>query len=106
MANMDYALEKFTVAVYRLATYPGDVRSRLYYAFESLAPVRTADLPEELQADFEWVLSRLTKHETEGQGKVWATLNRMRNATGVKIATRIVEIEAKLRTRLESGATK
>lgn len=94
-----YALGKFGEAVYALATEPGDVRSRLYCAFQFLIPVQPTDLPVELRQDLEWVMNMLTRRRARypGESDLGATLMTMRNSTGVKIAIRIVEIESRLR---------
>ena len=101
-----YALEKFRSAVELLVTSPGDVRSRLLVAFEELMPVRAADLPEHLRPDFEWIKESLTHRQPEGSGKyigrLGATVGRMRNKTGVKIAQRIYDVQLRLEDYLTS----
>ena len=104
--DQSYALGKLSQAVWVLATRPGDVRSRLRDAYLSLTGASSGDLPDDLRADYEWVFNQLGKYEpseTEkrlGLGRLDATLNRIRNSTGVKIAERIAMIELELRTRL------
>lgn len=114
-----YALEKFFVAVQLLATGPGDVRSRLYNAYISFHPVRPEDLPEDLRGDYEWIHDQLTKYDEmyPGQknslqqagrkdllpGSVLATLSRIKNRTGVKIADRIFKIYVELEERMASS---
>ena len=88
-----YARDKFENAVYALAVGPGDVRSRLYSAFVELLIVTPDDLPSSLRRRYRSVRSRLSKHEARGrEGRVLATLSRMRNATGAKIAKDIVTL--------------
>jgi len=106
-----YALGKFRAAIWVLACGPGDVRSRLLGAFESISPVSASDLPEDIRVDYQWIRSTLSRYEpndTErrlGFGRLEATLRLIRNSTGVKIAERIVEIEAKLADRVMEHRT-
>jgi hypothetical protein len=60
-------------------------------------------LPLELREDFKWVMGRLTNRKARNQWEsdLDATLWSIQNRTGVKIAQRIVYIEAKLRAILE-----
>ena len=101
MADPLYALGKFRRAVDYLATGPGDVRSRLRVAFEEIAPVTPADLPEHLRPDFTWIKDRLTHRQPEWYdekdiGRLGATLKWMKNKTGVPIAERILYIRQSL----------
>lgn len=95
-----YALGRFRDAVYFLATEPGHVRSRLCSAFNCFHMLKSYMLPVEVQSDFEWVMQQLTKYspECKGQGSVCATLDRIRNSTGVNIAKRIVQIHEAILT--------
>ncbi len=98
-----YALGKFADAVYTLATSPGDVKERLQQAFLFLLPVRVDDLPPALRANHKWVMDTLTKkHDPYGSanGDLLATLKGMHKTTGVAIAKRIVDLEARLRGAL------
>jgi len=57
-----YAYEKFSSAIYILATGAGDVRSRLSDAY--LGPlwvIRPEHLPEDLQKDLVWIKKQITK---------------------------------------------
>lgn len=91
---MFYPSTKFAEAVYLLATGPGDVRSRLRFAYNEFHPVRYDLLPIELQEDYKWICHELTKREENysGQGRLDATLSRMQNRTGSKIAKRIYKL--------------
>ena len=116
-----YALDKFFVAVQSLATGPGDVRSRLYNAYMSFHPVQTGDLPEDLRDDFEWIQTQLTKYDElyPGQkaklqeagmenhlpGSIRATLSRIKNKTGAKIAERIFRIYLELDERIGNSSS-
>lgn len=95
--GLSYACEKFGNAVEKLATGRADVRSRLREAFIEFSAVFEKDIPEELLEDFRWVKQQLTKRDPiTGEGKVIATLERMQNRTGEKIAKRIVYLASKL----------
>jgi len=96
-ARLSYALEKFNQAVYLLAVGPGDVRSRLKRAFLEFHPVQEKDIPDDLLEDFRWIMRELTKREPVAkEGRVVATLERMQNRTGVKIAEKICYLAARL----------
>jgi hypothetical protein len=96
--NLSYAYEKLSQAVFLLATGEGDVRSRLRAAYLEFSAVLPDSLPENLQEDFEWIRSELTKRDARfpGDGKLDATLFRMQNRTGKKIAERIFELVQKV----------
>jgi len=97
LTHYNYALEKFTKAVYSLATGPGDVRSRLWDAYMDFHAVREKNIPEQLRKDFDWIMKMLTKRESlYDEGRAKATLRRMRNQTGVKIAEKIYDFKYKL----------
>ena len=106
MKNPDYlyVLEKFAAAVYELATGPGDVRGRLYQAFfPHLIGITPEHMPEHLKEDMAWIRRQLTRLAFPGSShsaidsSVSATLSRIRNSTGVKIAKKIVSVEDALR---------
>ena len=95
--EIHYAREKFSSAVYILATGPGDVRSRLRKAFIEFSPVQEKDIPDELLEDFRWIILESTKREpVANEGKMSATIDRMQNRTGSKIAAKIYEIGSRL----------
>ena len=104
MGTERYAFEKFTQAVYALATGPGDVRSRLRVAFSYFNTVKPEYLPPELRDDFRWVIDTMTRREPryKGEGRLQASLATMQNRTGAKIAKRIVEIQDRLREIISS----
>ena len=102
-----YALQKLSDAVEVLATGPGDVRSRLYSAWLSFHTVSERHLPAELRRDLNWILHQISKTPARNKldrGSVHATLATIRNATGVKIAKRILSLEQRLRERHDRGA--
>ncbi len=103
-SQLIYASEKFSMAVYRLAIGPGDVRSRLREAFDEFHPVQSSLLPEDIKKEYDWIFEQLTKRERrfERDSRLDATLYRMRNSTGVKIAKRIVELKWRIDELLES----
>lgn len=97
--SAEYAYDKLTEAVYFLATGPGDVRSRLVDVYLMLHTARNAKLPPQMVAEIEAILSQLTvRRETINRrgeielGRLDATLQRMKNATGAKIAKRVVAL--------------
>jgi hypothetical protein len=94
-----YAHEKLLVALESLATGPGDVRERLLGAYQTFYPLKESHFPQHLRKDFRWVLEQMTKHEPiydyKGRldrGSVEQTLRRIKNVTGVKIATKIYRL--------------
>ncbi len=112
-----YALEKFSSAVYILATGPNDVRSRLLTVFNGpLLMIEPDHLPEKLQDDYKWIRRSITKYDEYYKGQlnelrekenlpnfketcshlyptpVEATLSRIINKTGTEIARRIYNI--------------
>jgi len=103
-----YAIEKFSDACRCLAVGKGDVRSRLYPAFECLIVIAMdpeKNLPPELAEDFRWVMKQLTRHPEPPhplgpewqEGDVKYTLGRIYNKTGARIASRIWDIWSTLR---------
>ena len=121
-----YALEKFTSAIWTLATAPGDVRERLLAVFQGpLLLITPEHLPDDLREDYEWIQKQITKYDEEYKGqKEWihgcerqdpdfgkkyphlypnpigATLGRIRKSTGSNIAIRVYKIFDTLDTRM------
>ena len=121
-----YAYEKFSRAIYTLATGAGDVRSRLLYVFfDPLLVIQSKQLPEDLREDLIWIKKKITKFKEKWPGQLkklegWenkdpmfkekfpnlypnpveATLNRIRRSTGVEIAQRIFKIYDSLDSRV------
>lgn len=94
-----YAHEKLLAALESLATGPGDVRERLLVAYQTFHPLTESHFPPHLRKDFGWVLKQLKTREPiydyKGRldrGSVEETLRRIKNVTGVKIATRIYRL--------------
>ena len=94
-AQVEYAHEKFNIAVRSMAVHPGDVRERLEAAYLILMVVNPRELPLPLQEHLQWISDQLTWRAPrwEGEGTLRATLVRMRKATGAKIAMRIMAIK-------------
>jgi hypothetical protein len=60
--GLDYAHEKLMIAVDVLATTPGRIQERLYWAFQGFLTLRVSeDFPKDLQPDFERLYASLTK---------------------------------------------
>jgi len=121
-----YAYEKFSRAIYTLATGAGDVRSRLLDVFfDPFLVIKPKHLPEDLREDFLWIKKSITKYKEKWRGQLeelrgWekkdpmfkekfpnlypnqieATLSRIRRSTGVKIAERIFKIYESLDSRV------
>lgn len=94
-----FALEIFSDAVDELAVGKGDVRRRLVKAYRKLWVLQAEDaVPEEIKEDYDWIMTKLTEKErfpwdnNPNVGELQATLMRMKNKTGSKIARRIVEV--------------
>ncbi len=78
-------VERVYLSVKHLCTGKGDVRNRLVGAVTSLLLLQTHEFPEDLQSDFEWVIEKSTKYESEYQkyqGNIEATMKRIKNSTG------------------------
>lgn len=100
--SYNHAYERFYLALEQLATAPGDVRSRLERAYSHLDGLLLRELPGDLRTDFEWIKRMLTRREPrwEDDNRIKASLARMRNSTGVKIAKRILKLKETLGRRL------
>jgi len=92
MYSHDYILEKFTQALYDLATGEGDARSRIGPAYYRFWHVNEEDFPEHLRkkrTDIDRLLMRLPGRK----GYIIPdNLTKMKNKTAVKIAKLILEI--------------
>ena len=90
-------VERVYFSVHQLAVGEGDVRSRFKVAGFTLAALQERDFPSESREDFRWVMEQLTRHKSEGRTRaIEATMYRIKNSTGAKIATRILDIYSKL----------
>lgn len=94
-AAAESVVERVYLAVQQLCTARGDVRKRLEIAVMTLLPLQVRNFPSSLQKDFEWVIRESTKYESscpQFRGDLEATMMRIRNSTGQKIAQRIFNI--------------
>lgn len=99
--HAQYAYSKVSESVSILATHPGDVRKRLYAAYSCLCEASPEMLPPHIRPELEWVQEQLTRFPSRyGEGSLQATLRHIRNSTGVKIAKRIVLVQALLESYL------
>ncbi len=88
-------LERVYLAVEHLCIGRGDVRKRLIVAIELLLPLQEREFPKNIREDYSWVISQATKYEssmTHYEGNLHATMRRIKNSTGEKIAKRIFKI--------------
>lgn len=100
--RFSYVLNKIQDAIRHLTIGKGDVRQRLYEAFISdLHAVHIRDLPKELKPLWKDIRHRLTRMSARHEeGNLRATLDRMRNTTGSKIAQDLCILRDKLRTAI------
>ena len=91
--------EKLRAAIYRLTVAEGDVRARLKGAHWYLRQLTPQDFPPEHREEFANILHELTWRGAEraADGYLWRsalehTLARMKNATGRRIAERLVAL--------------
>lgn len=92
-------VERVYLSVEHLCIAPGDVRKRLEVAVGILLPLRPSDFPEDMQNDFNWIIEQCTKYESEDPqrwGRVEATMKRIKNSTGERIAKNIFSMYSRL----------
>jgi hypothetical protein len=92
-------VERLYLSVEHLCTTQGDVRKRLVGAIMTLLPLQTREFPDDLQDDFDWVINQSTKYESQipqYEGRIEATMKRIRNSTGEKIAKKIFPIYSRI----------
>lgn len=82
-----------------LATFPGDIRSRLNEAYSELDSISDINLPDELRGDWNSIKTKLTKHgpkyDCSGKvciGSVKHTMGKIRNSSASKIADEIYKL--------------
>jgi Ni2+-binding GTPase involved in maturation of urease and hydrogenase len=111
MYKYSYALEKFSRAIYSLATGEADVRKRLLLVFQGdLLMITNKHLPKKVHKEYQWIIEQVTKYDEKSKGyneyfktpegkydhllpgRIEATLHRMKNKTGVKISQKIFHI--------------
>lgn len=95
-----YAKEKLNSAIKILAIGKGDVRSRLWDAYLVFHTLQESNFPHEFIKDYKWIMSELTKFNPDEdyteEGIVPATLRRIKNSTGSKIALRLYELNSSI----------
>lgn len=90
-----YAIEKLSQAIRFLAVGEGDVRERLRTAYIGFHTLKDDDFPDDLRKDWQWVMKMLTREKQEmirGYGTVHASLYKMKNKTGSKIAKTLLQL--------------
>jgi len=102
--HYNYIREKLSGAIYNLVVLPGDIRKRLLYAYMEFHTLKREYFPKELQDDWEWIISQLTRYEPEYDeegnivfGSVENTLRFIKNKTGSKIAERIYMLYVRMK---------
>lgn len=88
-------VKRVYLSVECLCSGKGDVRSRLVGAVEILLILQEKNFPKNIRKDFSWVISQSTKFKSdipEREGNLKATMRRIKNSTGEKIAKRIFKI--------------
>jgi hypothetical protein len=88
-----YALGKFSLAVYELATNPYEIQYRLKNAALKLAPVFPDDIPQNLKAEFHDLKTMLHRRRRDGTR---ISILSYRAKTAVGIAKLICNFEDKL----------
>ena len=97
MGDVNYAYDNFCNAIDKMAVNSGTIKDRLYIAYVQFSPVTEKDFPEELKADYNWVIEKLTnKNPVFDEGSVRGTLFGMHTKTAVKIAEKILLIRNSL----------
>jgi hypothetical protein len=92
MNKYTYIKEKLSLAIEQLALGEKDVRDRLATVYQTLCIIDDRDLPAELQGDWQFFISGMTKYgsiERAGviiMDAVHNTMRRMQNKTARKFA--------------------
>ncbi|MBZ0298949.1 MAG: hypothetical protein K8J31_04365 [Anaerolineae bacterium] len=88
-----YPHEKFSSAIYTLATGAEMLQNRIADAYIShLHTLEPEDLPESIQDQFRNLCQRLTRIKDVQRGSVQATMNFMNDADAREVAIQIVEM--------------
>lgn len=111
-----YALEKLESAVFILTIGAGTIRERLYEACREFGPVTEEDFPPLLRADFQGIITQLTKSPPkvirvvrngrlveESVGAIPSSLSGMRISKLQAIARRLCELTDRLRDFVEDA---
>ena len=98
-SRYDYMVEKLGNAIEILATHPGDARARIIASYLQFHTLRASDFPEQLRADWEWIISEITRFGPapdfgigRRRGSVEHTMSRVRNRTAAKVAEKLYEL--------------
>jgi len=107
--RLNYAREKLGVAVWKLATGSGEIKSRLADAFVELAILHETDFPSELRDEWKQIIYELTKGKMQYSitikngkliraplGLLSSTLRFMRESTAKIIAEQIYNLASRL----------
>jgi hypothetical protein len=89
-----YPNEQFTDAVDSMATSPKSLQDRVADAYvHSLSQVKTEDVPEEIQAQFEELKRKLTRVEAVGdEGAIAASIRQLSTDEAITIAKGILHM--------------
>lgn len=89
-----YPNEKFSNAVRSMAISPGSIQERIGDAYVyNLMHIKTEEVPEEIQEQFENVKRRLTCVEpASDEGRVAATVRQMSTDEAIEIAKQILHM--------------
>ncbi len=88
-------VERVYQAIEHLCIGRGDVRERLKGAALHLIFLCEDDFPEHLRVDFIWIRTQVSRYKSqipEYEGNIDATMKRIKNSTGEKIAERIFKL--------------
>ena len=96
MYPIDYLLEKFTIAVFDLATAEGDARSRVGIAYYKFWHIKTDTFPKILRKKRKEIDQLLTRLSGREGYIIPDNLRKMKNKTASKIAVLILEIYIEL----------
>jgi len=90
--SINYLLEKFSKAVYDLATGERDARARVGKAYYRFWTIPLMDYPEPLRERRKEIKKLLTRLSQRGDSTIQDNLTRMKNKTASRIAALILEI--------------
>lgn len=96
MYSIDYILQKFTMAIYELATGEGDARSRVGSAYYKFWHIKEGDFPDQLREKRTEIDRLLTRLSGRKGHIIPDNLAKMKNKTASKIATLMLEIYIEL----------
>lgn len=100
-----YVLGKLRLASDALASGSGNVKKRLGNAFIShLHVIGDPDFPSDLVGDWQWIMDRLTAAGPDEQGhdSVNRTLGQMTDEEATEVVQRILALERKYQSAVES----